>query len=113
MAPQLKQCGEILVDNARRNQRPKHGGDRKRVDLKDSFIMTDDRADQLLALEESLKKLASESPVTADLVKLRYFAGLSHQEAANAIGISRATADRYWAYAKVFLHCEMEDSEKF
>ena len=102
----------ILVDNARRKQRPKHGGDRQRVDLEDSFAMTDDRAAQLLALEEALNKLASESPVTANLVKLRYFAGLTHQEAANAVGISRATADRYWAYAKVFLHCEMEDSEE-
>jgi DNA-directed RNA polymerase specialized sigma24 family protein len=74
--------------------------------------MTDDRVAQLLSLEEALKKLAAESPATANLVNLRYFAGLSHQEAANAVGVSRATADRYWAYAKVFLHCEMEDSGK-
>lgn len=74
--------------------------------------MTENRAAQLLALEEALQKLAKESPAKADLVKLRYFAGLSHQEAANSLGIPRATADRYWAYAKVFLHCEMEDSEK-
>jgi RNA polymerase sigma factor (TIGR02999 family) len=99
----------ILVDNARRKRRPKHGGDRKRVDL-DDFPMTDDRAAQLLALEGALEKLASESPAKANLVRLRYFAGLSHQAAANALGISRATADRYWAYAKVFLHAEMEDA---
>jgi RNA polymerase sigma factor (TIGR02999 family) len=101
----------VLVDNARRKLRPKHGGHRQRVDLEDSFAMADDRAAQLLSLEEALNKLASDSPATADLVKLRYFAGLSHQQAASAIGVSRATADRYWAYAKVFLHCEMEDSE--
>jgi RNA polymerase sigma factor (TIGR02999 family) len=100
----------ILVDNARRKRRPKHGGDRDRVDLED-FPMTDERADQLVALEEALGKLAAESPEKANLVRLRYFAGLSHQEAANALGISRATADRHWAYAKVFLHSEMEDVE--
>ncbi len=100
----------ILVDNARRKRRPKHGGDRERVDLED-FPMTDDRAAQLVALEQALEKLAAESPAKANLVRLRYFAGLSHQEAANALGISRATADRYWTYAKVFLHCEMADAE--
>jgi RNA polymerase sigma factor (TIGR02999 family) len=100
----------ILVDNARRKRRPKHGGDLNRVDI-DEFPITDERADELIALEEALEKLASESPEKADLVRLRYFAGLSHQEAATALGISRATADRYWAYAKAFLHCEMQDVE--
>jgi RNA polymerase sigma factor (TIGR02999 family) len=99
----------ILVDNARRKRRPKHGGDRHRVEL-DDFPMTEERADQLVALEAALEKLVAESPEKANLVRLRYFAGLSHQEAANALGISRATADRYWAYAKVFLRCEMEES---
>jgi RNA polymerase sigma factor (TIGR02999 family) len=101
----------ILIDNSRRKQRPKHGGNRSRIDLEDSLVMTDDRAVQLLALDKALHKLAAESPEKAELVKLRYFAGLSHQEAAHALGISRATADRYWAYAKVFLHCAMEDAE--
>jgi RNA polymerase sigma factor (TIGR02999 family) len=100
----------ILVDNARRKHRPKHGGDRDRVELED-FPMTDQRADQLVTLEAALEKLAVESPAKANLVRLRYFAGLPHQEAANALGISRATADRYWAYARVFLRCEMEDAE--
>src|SRR5262245_1668641 len=100
----------ILVDNARRKRRPKHGGDRDREELTE-FPMTDERADQLVALEEALEKLNAESPEKANLVRLRYFAGLSHQDAANALGISRATADRYWAYAKVFLRCEMEDSD--
>ena len=101
----------ILVDRARRKSRPKHGGDRNRVDLEDACFLTDERADQLLLLEKALAKLAAESPEKAELVMLRYFAGLSHQEAAKALGISRATADRYWSYAKVFLHCEMEDAE--
>lgn len=101
----------ILVDNARRKRRPKYGGDRDRVDLDESIVMSPQRADHLLALEEALNTLALESPVKAELVKLRYFAGLSHQEAADALGISRATADRYWAYAKVHLYCEMEDEK--
>ena len=101
----------ILIDNARRKKRTKHGGDWKRVELEDTLVVTDERASQLLVLDKALEKLATESPVKAELVKLRYFAGLSHQEAASALGISRATADRYWAYAKVFLHCEMEDAE--
>ncbi len=101
----------ILVENARRKKRLKHGGDQQRVDLDHAFSMTDERADQLIALEQALAKLADESPEKADLVKLRYFAGFSHQEAAEALGISRATADRYWAYAKVFLHCEMGNTD--
>jgi RNA polymerase sigma factor (TIGR02999 family) len=100
----------ILVDNARRKRRPKHGGDRSRSDMVD-FPMTEERADQLIALEEALERLSAESPEKANLVRLRYFAGLSHQEAASALGISRATADRYWAYAKAFLRCEMEDAD--
>jgi RNA polymerase sigma factor (TIGR02999 family) len=102
----------ILVDLARRKQRPKHGGERQRVDLDDISFLTDDRASELLSLHAALDRLEAESPEKAQLVKLRYFAGLSHQEAAQAIGISRATADRHWAYAKVFLRCEMEDTEK-
>jgi len=101
----------ILIDNARRKQRPKHGGDWKRVELDDPLVVTDDRAAQLLALDKALEKLAAESREKAELVKLRYFAGLTHREAANALGLSRATADCYWAYAKVFLHCEREDAE--
>jgi RNA polymerase sigma factor (TIGR02999 family) len=102
----------ILVDNARRKQRPKHGGQRQRVEFDDLVCLTDDRADELLSLHAALEKLEAESPPKAQLVKLRYFAGLSHQEAAEAMGLSRATADRHWAYAKVFLRCEMDDADK-
>ena len=101
----------ILIDNARKKRRPKHGGDRKQVDLDEACFLSDERAGQLLLLEKALARLAEESPEKAQLVKLRYFAGLSHQEAAQVLGVSRSTADRYWAYAKVFLHCEMEDAE--
>src|SRR5687767_2961415 len=102
----------ILVDNARRKQRPKHGGDRQRVNLDQVGCPNDDRFDELLEIHEALSKLAEESPEKAELVKLRYFAGMSVPEAADAVGISRATADRYWAYAKVFLYCQMEDAGK-
>jgi RNA polymerase sigma factor (TIGR02999 family) len=101
----------ILVDAARRKRRPKHGGERQRVELDERVGQADDRAGELLALHAALEKLEAESREKARLVKLRYFAGLSHQEAARAMGISRATADRYWAYAKAFLRCEMEDAE--
>jgi RNA polymerase sigma factor (TIGR02999 family) len=100
----------ILVDLARRKQRPKHGGDRQRMELDDIDCLTDDRANELLSLHAALEKLEQESPEKAQLVKLRYFAGLSHQDAAKSLGISRATADRHWAYAKVYLRCEMDDT---
>jgi RNA polymerase sigma factor (TIGR02999 family) len=101
----------ILVDAARWKRRPKHGGGRQRVDLDELVSLSDDRAGELLSLHAALEKLEAESQEQAWLVKLRYFAGLSHQEAAQALGISRATADRYWAYAKAFLRCEMEDAD--
>jgi len=72
----------------------------------------DDRANELPALNAALEKLAAESSEKAELVKLRYFAGLSHHEAAQALGISRATADRHWSYARAFLRCELADREK-
>jgi RNA polymerase sigma factor (TIGR02999 family) len=99
----------ILVDNARRKQRPKHGGGVQRVSLDDAPCWDEDRLDELLDLDDALSRLAQESPEKAELVKLRYFAGMSLTEAAEALGISRATADRHWAYAKVFLYCQMED----
>jgi RNA polymerase sigma factor (TIGR02999 family) len=101
----------ILVDNARRKRRPKHGGQRQRIELDDLVRLTDDRAGELLSLHAALEKLEAEAPAKAQLVKLRYFAGLSHQEAAEAMGISRATADRHWAYAKVFLRCAIDDTD--
>jgi RNA polymerase sigma factor (TIGR02999 family) len=100
----------ILVDNARRKERPKHGGDQQRVELDDACCLADDGAEQVLLVNDALDKLAQESPDKAAFVKLRFFAGMSAQEAAAALGISRATADRYWAYAKVFIFCALEDA---
>jgi RNA polymerase sigma factor (TIGR02999 family) len=102
----------ILVDNARRKRRPKHGGGRHRVDLDEACSLADEGADQVLMVNEALDKLTAESPEKAELVKLRYFAGMSIQEAADALGISRATANRYWSYAKAFLYCELKEAQK-
>ena len=97
----------ILIEKARRKQRHKHGGDRHRVDLDDADIAIDAPADDLIALDEALTKLAREDPVKADLVKLRYFAGLTIAQAAKILDISRATADRYWSYARAWLFDEI------
>jgi DNA-directed RNA polymerase specialized sigma24 family protein len=84
----------------------------QRVDLDQAESLFTAHADDLLALSEALEQLAREDPVKADLVKLRYFAGLSHQEAAKMLGISRPTADRYWAYAKVRLYCAVYEPDE-
>ena len=102
----------VLIDNARRKRRPKHGGDRQRVDLEGACTVAEAAADEVIALDEALTKLAAEDPAKAELVKLRYFSGLSVQEAADVLGISRATADRYWTYAKVWLYCELSDEDE-
>jgi RNA polymerase sigma factor (TIGR02999 family) len=97
----------ILIDGARRKQTEKHGGGLQRINLEDVDVAADAHSPDLLAIDEALTKLAAEDPLKAQLVNLRYFAGLSVQEAADAMGISRATADRYWSYARTFLYCEL------
>jgi RNA polymerase sigma factor (TIGR02999 family) len=94
----------ILVDSARRRHSLKRGGRRQRVSLDAAINLGEEPADDLLALDEALTRLAEEDPVKAELVKLRYFAGLSVEQTMEILGISRATADRYWAYAKVWLY---------
>jgi len=98
----------ILVDRARRNRRPKHGGDRDHVDLDSAAAVVESPGDDLLALDEALTKLAAREPVKAELVKLRFFAGMTIPEAAAVLGVSTATAERYWTYARVWLYCEIE-----
>jgi RNA polymerase sigma factor (TIGR02999 family) len=95
----------ILIDNARLKRRPKHGGDRRRIDLEADAIAELPKSDELLALDEALERFAAEDPARAELVKLRYFAGLSLDECALAQGISLATAKRHWAYARAWLYC--------
>jgi RNA polymerase sigma factor (TIGR02999 family) len=97
----------ILVESARRKASRKHGGERVRIDLDERWTLEPDRPEDLLALDEALERLAAEDAVKAELVKLRCFAGLSHQQAADALGLSRTTADRYWAYAKARLYCDL------
>jgi len=94
----------ILIENARRKQRCKHGADYRRVDLYDGDVAVEERSTDLIALDEALAKLAQEDRAAADLVKMRYFAGLSLDEAAAILGVSRRTADRYWAYARAWLY---------
>ena len=102
----------ILIENARRRASLKRGGNRKRVELNDRLSFKQQSPEDILALSDALDVLAAEDPVKADLVKLRYLAGLSHQDAAKALGISRPTADRYWAYAKARLYHAIEGSSK-
>ena len=98
----------ILIENARRKKRLKHGGDRQRVDLLDQDLAVHDSPDELLALDQALTKLALEDPTAAQLVKLRIFTGLSIEQAAEVLGFSRATAYRHWSYARAWLRCEIQ-----
>jgi RNA polymerase sigma factor (TIGR02999 family) len=98
----------ILVDHARHKKRLKRGGAAKRVNLDDIQLTTDDPPDDLLALDEALRELAEKLPANAQLVKLRYFAGLTTQEAAEALGISERTARRNWAYSRAWLYSRIQ-----
>jgi RNA polymerase sigma factor (TIGR02999 family) len=101
----------ILVENARRKGRIRHGGLRTRVDLDQSISMVEQPSEGLLALHEALTRFAALEPVKAELVKLRYFAGCTIDEAADLLGISRTTAKRNWAYARAWLLAELHDAE--
>lgn len=95
----------ILIDAARRRRALKHGGDLRRVDVADSAlqIAASSRDEELISVHESLDRLAKEDPRRAELVKLRYFAGMTLEQAADALGVSTATAKRDWAYARAWL----------
>jgi RNA polymerase sigma factor (TIGR02999 family) len=94
----------ILVEQARRKARAKHGGGQNRVELQEDDIACQVPAAELIALDEALGRLAAEDPVKAKLVELRFFVGMSNDEAASELGISSATAKRYWRYARAWLH---------
>ena len=98
---------QILVNAAVRKNRPKHGGDLERVDLDASAIACDGPNEDILALDAALNKLAEAEPLSAEVVKLKYFAGLSIPQIAEALQISARTADRRWAYARAWLHQEL------
>ncbi|HEY7089521.1 MAG TPA: ECF-type sigma factor [Tepidisphaeraceae bacterium] len=100
----------ILIDHAREKNTEKRGGQRARVDLEDALPAISspcDDVDDLLALDDALDKLTAQDPAIAELVKLSFFAGLSLEESAAALGISRATAYRHWAFARAWLHHAM------
>ena len=102
----------ILIDTARRKGRLKQGGDRQRLNLDDVDLAMTATTDELLALNAALEKLAKVDTVKAELVRLRYFAGLTIEQSAELLGISRATASRYWTYARAWLFDEIRKSER-
>lgn len=102
----------ILIDHARHKKAARHGGGRGRVDLDDADLASEAPSTDIIALDEALTKLATEDGIKADLVKLRYFAGLTAEQAGEMLGISRATADRYWAYARAWLYHEITKGDE-
>lgn len=102
----------ILVENARRKNRQKHGGGLQRLDLDQADLAAPQTSDDLVALDEALEKLAQQDATKAELVKLRYFAGLTSEQAANSLGISGRTAQRYWTYARTWLVREIRKGQK-
>jgi RNA polymerase sigma factor (TIGR02999 family) len=102
----------ILVDNARHRSRIKHGGQHQRKSLEEIDLVTvDNPPDDLLALDEALQQLATKHADIAQLVKLRYFAGLSMEQAAEALGLSLRTAERDWAFARAWLYARINSGE--
>lgn len=101
----------ILIDRARRKRAARHGGGQQRVDIQELELASPDNDDQLLALSEALDKLAIEHKAEAELVKLRYFVGMTNDDAAQALGISPRTAKYYWTHARAWLFQQMERPE--
>jgi RNA polymerase sigma factor (TIGR02999 family) len=99
----------IVIENARRRKRLKRGGQHTRVDLDSACSIQEADDLELLALDEALARFAAIEPIKADLVKLRFFAGLTMPQAAEALGVSLATAERYWTFAKAWLYAELAD----
>jgi RNA polymerase sigma factor (TIGR02999 family) len=97
----------ILIEQARRKGRAKRGGGRKRIDLDDADLFSLAAPDELLLIDEAIAELAQEDARAAQLVRLRYFAGLSVEEAADLSGLSRSTAYEHWSYARAWLHCRL------
>lgn len=100
----------ILIDRARRKRALRHGGARERVDVAEIDIASPAPDDELLAVSEVLDRLTAEQPLKGELVKLRYFVGLTIEETAQVLGISEATAKRHWTYARAWLYEEIRQS---
>jgi RNA polymerase sigma factor (TIGR02999 family) len=101
----------ILVERARRKKRIKHGGGRNRIDWEAAALLVAEPSEDLVALDEVLSKLAAEDPAKAEVVKLRFFAGLTMPEIAQVMRISLATAERYWTYARTWLYAELQERD--
>ena len=97
----------ILIENARRKRARRHGGGQQRVDVQDVEIAAETDDGRLLAINEALDRLAAKDRVKAELVKLRYFVGMTIEEAAQILGVSEPTAKRYWTYARAWLYAEI------
>jgi len=101
----------ILIENARRKRRLKRGGEHERTDLDEETVVIEELSEDVLALDEALTRLAQKEPAVVDLVKLRYFAGLTVEQAAEILGISQRTANRHWAYARAWLFGEISRNQ--
>jgi RNA polymerase sigma factor (TIGR02999 family) len=99
----------ILIENTRRKKSQKHGGERLRIDLEAAEWPSPPRSDDLLLLDDALSALEREDPARAAVAKLRLFAGLSVEQAAQALGLSRAAAYRSWTYARAWLHAQLRE----
>jgi RNA polymerase sigma factor (TIGR02999 family) len=97
----------ILVERARKKARIRHGGAQQRVDFEQASFASKDPDEMVLALNDALEQLALESPLKAEVVKLRYFAGMEHAETARALGIAEITVRRHWKYARAWLYAEL------
>jgi RNA polymerase sigma factor (TIGR02999 family) len=99
----------ILVEQTRRKRRVCHGGGKQRLDLDEACALVQPPSDDLLALDEALSRLAALNPVRAEVVKLRFFAGLTLPEVAQALGLSLPTVERYWTAARAWLYAELKE----
>jgi RNA polymerase sigma factor (TIGR02999 family) len=98
----------ILIERARSKNRLRRGGDWQRVDLESVTVAMDDPDETVLAVHEALDRLADRDPLKAQIVKLRYFVGMSHQEIATVLGLAEPTVRRHWAYARSWLYAELK-----
>ncbi len=97
----------ILIENARRKQRIKHGGGQQRIEIEQTELAIQEPSEDVIALDEALTKLAQKDPIATELIKLRYFTGLTLDHAGKILRIPPRTADRYWAYARAWLYREI------